>query len=167
MVNRVEGAKVADVTKAVRKFAAQKTAPSRTTSPRAETACEVSALKKTEPLEVRLKKLLTSSRCMVFMKGDPSAPKCGFSRQVKTKYLWDFTKLYELNYTHKKRNFLPLTLRSLKFQTIELFQNLNADFGTFDILTDDEIRQGLKTYSTWPTYPQIYIDGQLIGGKRT
>lgn len=66
---------------------------------------------------------------MLFMKGDPSTPKCGFSRQ-----------------------------------TVELLQSLNAEFGSFDILTDEEIRQGLKTYSDWPTYPQLYIDGQLIGG---
>ena len=66
---------------------------------------------------------------MLFMKGDPNTPKCGFSRQ-----------------------------------TVELLQSLNTEFGSFDILTDEEIRQGLKTYSDWPTYPQLYIDGQLIGG---
>jgi hypothetical protein len=63
VINRIEGAKVADVTKAVRTFAAQKTVPSRTTSPRVETACEVSSVKKTDPLDVRLKKLVTASRC--------------------------------------------------------------------------------------------------------
>ena len=63
------------------------------------------------------------------MKGDPVAPKCGFSRQ-----------------------------------TVELFESLNAEYATFDILSDDEVRQGLKTFSNWPTYPQLYIDGELIGG---
>lgn len=38
------------------------------------------------------------------------------------------------------------------------------DFGHFDILTDNEVRQGLKEYSKWPTYPQLYVDGELIGG---
>ena len=33
-----------------------------------------------------------------------------------------------------------------------------------DILNDDEVRQGLKTYSSWPTYPQVYVDGELLGG---
>ena len=37
-------------------------------------------------------------------------------------------------------------------------------FGHFDILQDDEVRQGLKTFSNWPTYPQLYINGQLVGG---
>lgn len=39
-----------------------------------------------------------------------------------------------------------------------------ASYETFDILTDEEVRQGLKTYSDWPTYPQLYIKGELIGG---
>lgn len=37
-------------------------------------------------------------------------------------------------------------------------------FETFDILSDEEVRQGLKTYSDWPTYPQVYVKGELIGG---
>lgn len=37
-------------------------------------------------------------------------------------------------------------------------------YDTFDILTDEEVRQGLKTYSDWPTYPQLYVNGELIGG---
>lgn len=37
-------------------------------------------------------------------------------------------------------------------------------FGTFDILQDDEVRQGLKVYSNWPTYPQLYVRGELMGG---
>jgi len=82
-----------------------------------------------EPLEDRLKKLITASKCMLFMKGDPAAPKCGFSRQ-----------------------------------TVELLQSLNVEFGSFDILSDEEIRQGLKTYSNWPTYPQLYLNGELLGG---
>lgn len=40
----------------------------------------------------------------------------------------------------------------------------SVQYDTFDILTDEEVRQGLKTYSDWPTYPQLYIDGELIGG---
>lgn len=37
-------------------------------------------------------------------------------------------------------------------------------YETFDILQDEEVRQGLKTYSDWPTYPQVYVNGELIGG---
>lgn len=39
-----------------------------------------------------------------------------------------------------------------------------VEYETFDILTDEEVRQGLKTYSDWPTYPQVYVKGELIGG---
>ena len=39
-----------------------------------------------------------------------------------------------------------------------------ADFETFDILEDEEVRQGLKEYSDWPTYPQLYVQGELVGG---
>lgn len=37
-------------------------------------------------------------------------------------------------------------------------------YQAFDILSDEEVRQGLKEYSKWPTYPQLYVDGELIGG---
>jgi len=48
---------------------------------------------------------------------------------------------------------------------VELLQSSSSSqFSTFDILSDNEVRQGLKTYSNWPTYPQLYIDGELIGG---
>lgn len=40
----------------------------------------------------------------------------------------------------------------------------SVQYGTFDILSDEEVRQGLKTYSDWPTYPQLYVKGELIGG---
>merc|ERR1712096_309003 len=72
---------------------------------------------------------INAHKCMLFMKGHPDEPKCGFSKQ-----------------------------------TVAILQGLNAEYGTFDILTDDEVRQGLKTYSNWPTFPQLYIDGDLIGG---
>lgn len=40
----------------------------------------------------------------------------------------------------------------------------SVKYDTFDILTDEEVRQGLKKYSNWPTYPQLYVKGELIGG---
>ena len=67
---------------------------------------------------------------MIFIKGSPEAPKCGFTRQL-----------------------------------LDLFRQYNiADFGYFDILSDESVRQGLKELSNWPTYPQIYLDGELMGG---
>merc|ERR1712110_614005 len=82
-----------------------------------------------EDLDTKLKRLINTRKCMLFMKGHPDEPKCGFSKQF-----------------------------------VAVMKELNASYGTFDILTDDEVRQGLKTFSNWPTYPQLYIDGDLIGG---
>ncbi|XP_037937202.1 glutaredoxin 3-like [Teleopsis dalmanni] len=47
---------------------------------------------------------------------------------------------------------------------IEIVNKVGIPYETFDILTDEEVRQGLKTYSDWPTYPQVYVKGELIGG---
>nr|GME14759.1 monothiol glutaredoxin-S17 [Ipomoea batatas] len=82
-----------------------------------------------DTLEDRLKKLVNSSPVILFMKGSPEAPRCGFSSKV---------------------------VNALKEEGIE--------FGSFDILSDEEVRQGLKTFSNWPTYPQLYYKGELVGG---
>ncbi|XP_077576161.1 glutaredoxin 3 [Stigmatopora nigra] len=49
-------------------------------------------------------------------------------------------------------------------QIVEILNGAGVDYQTFDILSDEEIRQGLKTYSNWPTYPQLYVKGELVGG---
>lgn len=48
---------------------------------------------------------------------------------------------------------------------VAILNHLQVEFKTFDILTDMDIRQGLKEYSNWPTYPQLYVKGQLVGGN--
>uniref|UniRef100_A0A1B6ISW9 Thioredoxin domain-containing protein n=2 Tax=Homalodisca liturata TaxID=320908 RepID=A0A1B6ISW9_9HEMI len=80
-------------------------------------------------LEDRLKKLINQDNVMLFMKGSPNSPKCGFSKQI-----------------------------------VALLNETNVKFGTFDILEDEEVRQGLKEFSQWPTYPQLYVRGELVGG---
>ena len=45
-----------------------------------------------------------------------------------------------------------------------ILHSLNTDFGSCDVLEDDEIRQGIKEYANWPTIPQLYINGTFIGG---
>ena len=47
---------------------------------------------------------------------------------------------------------------------MEILQPFNISFETFDILEDEDVRQGLKKFSNWPTYPQVYVKGELIGG---
>ncbi|GEQ71601.1 hypothetical protein JCM33374_g5286 [Metschnikowia sp. JCM 33374] len=80
-------------------------------------------------LEERLKKLTSAAPVMLFMKGAPSAPQCGFSRQI-----------------------------------VAILRENQVRFGFFDILKDDAVRQGLKTFSDWPTFPQLYINGEFQGG---
>lgn len=63
------------------------------------------------------------------MKGLPSAPRCGFSRQI-----------------------------------VELLDNENISYDSFDILQDETVREGLKQFSDWPTFPQLYVNGDLVGG---
>ena len=82
-----------------------------------------------EQLNERLKQLTAAAPVMLFMKGTPSEPKCGFSRQM-----------------------------------VGILREHQVRFGFFDILKDDTVRQGLKKYSDWPTFPQLYINGELVGG---
>ena len=48
---------------------------------------------------------------------------------------------------------------------VGILNAMKVNFKTFDILTDEGIRQGVKEYSGWPTYPQLYVEGELIGGN--
>jgi len=49
-------------------------------------------------------------------------------------------------------------------QLVELFEKNSVEYTSFNILADNEVREGLKAYSDWPTYPQVYAKGELIGG---
>lgn len=49
-------------------------------------------------------------------------------------------------------------------KAIQILNSLHAEYSTFDIYADEEVRQNLKEFSNWPTYPQVYIKGELIGG---
>jgi Grx4 family monothiol glutaredoxin len=49
-------------------------------------------------------------------------------------------------------------------QLIQIINETGVTYETFDILTDEEVRQGLKKFSDWPTYPQVYVNGELQGG---
>ncbi|KAL3421320.1 glutaredoxin [Phlyctema vagabunda] len=82
-----------------------------------------------EDLHARLTNLVKAAPVMLFMKGTPSAPQCGFSRQL-----------------------------------VALLRENSVKYGFFNILADDEVRQGLKEFADWPTFPQLWIDGELVGG---
>lgn len=82
-----------------------------------------------EELNKRLEELVRAAPVMLFMKGTPSGPQCGFSRQM-----------------------------------VALLRENSVKYGFFNILADDEVRQGLKEFADWPTFPQLWIDGELVGG---
>ena len=50
-------------------------------------------------------------------------------------------------------------------RAVELLKGCGAEFETINVLEDEEIRQGIKEYGNWPTIPQLYIDGELVGGS--
>jgi len=82
-----------------------------------------------EDLNSRLSKLIRAAPVMLFMKGSPDEPRCGFSRDI-----------------------------------ISVLRGQKIEFSHFDILTDQTVREGLKKFSNWPTYPQLYVEGELMGG---
>jgi monothiol glutaredoxin len=71
-----------------------------------------------------------SNPVVLYMKGTPDFPQCGFSGQM-----------------------------------VQILQDCQAKFIYVNIFEDQELREALKTYKQWPTYPQLYIQGELIGGS--
>jgi monothiol glutaredoxin len=77
----------------------------------------------------RIKQHLSSQPVVLFMKGTPDFPQCGFSAQ-----------------------------------SVAALRHVGAQFHAVNIFEDLELRDELKRYSNWPTYPQLYVNGELIGG---
>ncbi|MCH0629778.1 Grx4 family monothiol glutaredoxin [Kocuria palustris] len=73
-----------------------------------------------------------SSPVVLFMKGTPEFPQCGFSRA---------------------------TIQTLGQQGVD-----PEKFAAYNVLEDDDLRQGIKEYSEWPTIPQLYVNGEFVGG---
>jgi monothiol glutaredoxin len=80
-------------------------------------------------VQEKIKQQIADNSILIYMKGNPEMPLCGFSARV-----------------------------------IQLLKSCNAPFASVDVLQDEEIRQGIKIYSNWPTIPQLYINGEFIGG---
>jgi len=81
-------------------------------------------------LRSRIDSLLQSNRVVLFMKGQPSMPQCGFSAKA-----------------------------------VGALSSLGVDYAHVNVLADQELREGIKAYGDWPTIPQLYIDGELVGGS--
>jgi monothiol glutaredoxin len=83
----------------------------------------------TNPLRDEIQKAISENRVILFMKGTPQQPACGFSAR-----------------------------------TVAVLQALGQPFAAVDILPDPRIRQELSALSNWPTIPQLFVDGELVGG---
>jgi len=81
------------------------------------------------PIRDALVEAIGEHKVILFMKGTPEAPACGFSAR-----------------------------------TVAILQSLDAPFAAVDILPDPRIRQELSAISSWPTIPQLFVDGELLGG---
>lgn len=77
----------------------------------------------------RIQSQLAASPVVLYMKGTPDFPQCGFSAQ-----------------------------------TVGALRASQAKFESVNIFEDPEVREALKTYSNWPTFPQLYVNSELIGG---
>jgi monothiol glutaredoxin len=84
----------------------------------------------TPELRQRIEATLQSHRVVLFMKGSPAQPRCGFSAKAAG-----------------------------------ILDGLLAGYGHVDVLADPEIREGIKEYGQWPTIPQLYVGGELLGGS--
>jgi monothiol glutaredoxin len=82
-----------------------------------------------DPVFTEIENEIRNNKIMIYMKGTPSFPQCGFSAA-----------------------------------TIEIFEELGRPFGSVDVLSQPEKREGIKRFSNWPTIPQVYVDGKFIGG---
>ena len=78
----------------------------------------------------RIEQILGAHKVVLFMKGNPDAPQCGFSAKAAG-----------------------------------ILNGLAPGFGHVDVLADPEIREGIKVYGQWPTIPQLYVGGELLGGS--
>lgn len=77
----------------------------------------------------QIKSDVESNKILIYMKGTPEAPQCGFSAA-----------------------------------TVNLFRSFGVPFATRDVIANNDFRQTVPQFSNWPTFPQIFINGKLIGG---
>ena len=83
----------------------------------------------TNPMRAAIQEAISENPVLLFMKGTPDAPACGFSAR-----------------------------------TVAALQSLGTQFAAVDILPDPRIRQELSALSNWPTIPQLFVNGELVGG---
>ena len=80
-------------------------------------------------IKQKIKDIISSKDIVLFMKGTPDTPQCGFSMAVTN-----------------------------------ILKHLNVKFEGVNVLSSDELRQGIKDFTDWPTIPQLYVKGEFVGG---
>jgi len=80
-------------------------------------------------IEEKLKEQISENNILIYMKGTPYEPRCGFSAK-----------------------------------TVQILIDCEAEFSYVDVLANEEVRAVLPSISDWPTFPQVFVDGELIGG---
>jgi len=83
----------------------------------------------TRDVQKEISDIVVKNKVVIFMKGVPSAPRCGFSNAV-----------------------------------VQIMRMHDVTYEAHDVLSDEELRQGIKDFSNWPTIPQVYMEGEFIGG---
>lgn len=83
-----------------------------------------------EGTHARIAQIVKSNDVVLFMKGSPLFPQCGFSSRA-----------------------------------IAILDHLGVEYESVDVLQDQEVRQGIKEFSDWPTIPQLYVKGEFVGGS--
>ncbi|QSR16137.1 Grx4 family monothiol glutaredoxin [Novosphingobium sp. KA1] len=81
-------------------------------------------------VNARIGEIVNNNDIVLFMKGTPLFPQCGFSSRA-----------------------------------VAILERLGAPYESVDVLQDMEIRQGIKSFSDWPTIPQLYVKGEFVGGS--
>ena len=84
----------------------------------------------TDESQARIQELVSANDVLLFMKGTPLFPQCGFSSRA-----------------------------------VAILDRLGVDYESVDVLQDQGVRQGIKTFSDWPTIPQLYVKGEFVGGS--
>ena len=82
------------------------------------------------PVHAWIAKSVAEHPVILFMKGEPEQPRCGFSAV-----------------------------------SVQILDHLGVEFVGVDVLQNDELRQGIKSFSDWPTIPQLYVKGEFVGGS--
>jgi len=82
-----------------------------------------------QPVFDRIREQVTGDDVVLYMKGTPVFPMCGFSAAV-----------------------------------VQVLSHIGVKYQSYNILEDADLRQGLKEFSNWPTFPQLYVKGELVGG---